>query len=464
MRSIFDFVRTYLFILLSSVVSLVCLMLAFVAMSSTSVRDKMQASLREIGANEIAQLRRNPRNEAVIQAEKQRVEMFKKEYAKTMQVAHQISARRPLMDGVFPEVTDDANPLRFVAVYVKELQRLPRRMAGGTLPTPVEIAEEQQNVQDLIALEQEQEEEERVEEDRQPLARVSRPPRPVGRGALMPPGGRSSRLAGAALMPANRMERGLMPPGAARGLRPGGLRPTATDFRPPSQEPKYDPVFRARVAKALRIRCYVEELLPDINLSPSFHISPIVTQTANPPPEELWYAQVALWINEDVVQAIDRLNSEVARDVGVELANIEHVPVKRLVATPVFGYVLADGTLLPFPTLGGGPDRTVQSASFTGRKANSLYDVVPFRVVAVVSQPDVLRLIDEITKSNFYQCVGASYETVNRAEEEAQGYFYGTEPVVRVTLDFEGYLLRDVYKPLMPKSVKELLGIKDEKG
>ena len=38
--------------------------------------------------------------------------------------------------------------------------------------------------------------------------------------------------------------------------------------------------------------------------------------------------------------------------------------------------------------------------------------------------------------------------------------FYGTEPVVQVTLEFEGYMAREVYSGLMPPPVRELLGVR----
>ena len=48
---------------------------------------------------------------------------------------------------------------------------------------------------------------------------------------------------------------------------------------------------------------------------------------------------------------------------------------------------------------------------------------------------------------------------VDHEAEMAVGYFYGTDPVVRATVEFEGYMAREVYEPLMPAAVRELLGI-----
>jgi hypothetical protein len=82
---------------------------------------------------------------------------------------------------------------------------------------------------------------------------------------------------------------------------------------------------------------------------------------------------------------------------------------------------------------------------------------VRFALVAVMDQRDVLQLIDQISKQNLYQCIGASYSMVN-PDDGQQGYLYGTEPVVRVQLEFEGYMARAVYQPLMPDEIRALLG------
>ena len=88
-------------------------------------------------------------------------------------------------------------------------------------------------------------------------------------------------------------------------------------------EPKYDPVYRARVTKARSILCYYDE--------GTFHRSPLVFQEEAPPPEEMWFAQVGLWIQEDVARAIAELNGEAANQVTGTDPCVQDLPVKRLV-------------------------------------------------------------------------------------------------------------------------------------
>jgi hypothetical protein len=231
-----------------------------------------------------------------------------------------------------------------------------------------------------------------------------------------------------------------------------GRAPTQAPSIRRTDEPKYDPVFRAQVQKAKSILCYYDEA--------TFHVAPFVDETGAPPLERMWFAQVALWIQQDVVNALAELNRKAADQVTKTDPCVQHVPVKRLVALRVLGYELP-GTRLVFPQAAsratdplpagvGGP-------SFTGRKCDDEYDVVRFVVSVVVDQRDVLKVIDSISRVNFYQCVGAHYEAVDDQVAQAQGYFYGTDPVVKAALEFEGYLAREVYGELMPPAVQKLL-------
>lgn len=214
-----------------------------------------------------------------------------------------------------------------------------------------------------------------------------------------------------------------------------------------SGDPKYDAVFRAYVSKAQSIRCYVGP--------GSFHVSPIVEETRAPRPADMWFAQVGLWIQQDVVTAIASLNNEAAQQADDTDAHVEQMPVKRIEHIEVQGYQTSDG-LIPFPahtSMGSRPGGGIQAASFTGRMSDEQFDVVRFNLAVIVDQRDLLQLIDRLTKQNFYQCIGAEYTQV---PEEA-GYMYGTEPVIRAGLAFEGYMACGVYRELMPPEVVQAL-------
>jgi hypothetical protein len=230
-----------------------------------------------------------------------------------------------------------------------------------------------------------------------------------------------------------------------------------------SGEPKYDPVYRARVSKAKSILCYYDE-------ATTFQVAPLVLSETAPTPEQMWFAQVGLWVQQDVVEAIAELNREAANRVVEGDPCVADVPVKRLVCVRVLGYdVPKSDTVttgrIPFPMsdMGGMPN-AVGGPSLTGRKSDEQFDVVRFVVSVVVDQRDLLELIGRISRVNFYQCLNARYDAVDHEAEIAQGYFYGTNPVVRATFEFEGYMAREVYQPLMPAEVCKLLGIKSKEA
>jgi hypothetical protein len=89
------------------------------------------------------------------------------------------------------------------------------------------------------------------------------------------------------------------------------------------------------------------------------------------------------------------------------------------------------------------------------------FDVIRLTLSVALDQRELLKLIDALSKQNFYQCVNAEIAAVTAANTPA-GYLSGTAPTVRATLDFEGYLSRAVYKPLMPTEIRKAVGA--EKG
>lgn len=226
-----------------------------------------------------------------------------------------------------------------------------------------------------------------------------------------------------------------------------------------SGDPKYNPDYRARVNKAKNILCYYDDT--------TFHVSPIFQEDpTSPPPEEMWFAQVGLWIQEDVVRAVAELNRKAADEVKDTEACVENVPVKHLESVRVIGYFIPPNEQTPsgvvqfmamdaMPTITGGP-------SLSGRVGDAQFDVLRFVVTVVLDQRDILQFIDQMSKVNFYQCINMRYEKVDPLAAQAEGYFYGTAPAVRATIEFEGYMSREVYEPLMPKEVRKLLGIAAE--
>lgn len=412
MASILGFIKTYAVSLLCAVAAVAFIAIGVMGMMSDNVKQDMQDVITQTNANAISGLRTNAQNEETIEAERERGERIAAEVEEVRATVAEINAREPLMEGVLPTPINKTIAIRFREVYARALERLPRGLNAGTLPTEGEIEEERQNVADLIALESEKLVESNLEATRQP---------PVGGAPQF--GG----------------------PGAAARAEE-----ISTD------DPKFDPVYRARVNKARSIQLYYDG-------PQTFQSTAVAVESADvPDPRDVWLSQVSLWIQQDVLDAIKAVNDAAAAQVdSEEQASVGDVPIKRLRYIRFRYYIKPDGkTWGPTETYPSGAPRPPAhfGSAFSDQRSNDKYDVVRFVVCLVVDQRDVIKVIDAITRANFYKCVNVSYGAVNRDMARIEeGYFYGPNPVSQIMLEFEGYFLRDVYGPLMPPSVLEEL-------
>jgi len=429
------FIRTHWISLLCGVGGSAFIAIAVVGMMSDRV-EKQMAESAELGA-QLRSLMTNPKNEETITAEAARGERFKQEYGETVAVAEQINRRPPLLEGVFPVPVRARGAYDFRDAYRQAVSRLAAGpLAGGDLPSEADVQEAARDIEELA---------QREAEERGEAPAVARTePRPAV--PATPIAGLPVEIAG------------MRKPGMATGTRaPGGPAPGSA-----APDPRRDPRARASIARARSIRCYVTS--DPTAESPTFHISPIALSSEEPPHDQMWYAQVGLWIQQDVVAAIADLNEQAARRLKPEDAHVENMPVKRLVAIRIGGYVTEHG-VIDFPLAARTPGRIAVNlgSAFTGRVSDTQFDVVRFTVQVVADQRALLGLIDAITRQNFYQCIGCRFEVVRPDDPDyAAGYLYGSAPAVRATLDFEAYMSRSVYEELFPREVRVALGIADK--
>ena len=78
---------------------------------------------------------------------------------------------------------------------------------------------------------------------------------------------------------------------------------------------------RAAIKKAHNIRIYAS---PET----SFHVSPIAQSDGAPSPRDMWYAQVSLWVQEDLVKAIAQLNDDAAEQQGEKETGVLSMPLE----------------------------------------------------------------------------------------------------------------------------------------
>lgn len=183
--------------------------------------------------------------------------------------------------------------------------------------------------------------------------------------------------------------------------------------------------------------------------------------TATPDPASIWWAHVALWVQQDVVDAILQTN-ESATDVTNSV-------VKRLININVEqGFVTAKGTAGaggsqtasadPFARRTAAKTEAVGTASITGRTSNNYYDVVHLTITADVDEENFPKFIFELGRNRFITVLNVQVDSVDSAALRS-AYVYGDRPVIRLTLDCEELFMRAWTVKLMPDAVKQLLGI-----
>lgn len=226
---------------------------------------------------------------------------------------------------------------------------------------------------------------------------------------------------------------------------------------------------RANLEKAQMLFCYAEPLLAEI---PAFEFSSKLEGSSRYEVEftvsDCWDAQVKLWITQDVVDALARVNAQAA-DALVAKGQAPWVgvlPVKDIISIRVCRDViqgaLAEGATpdLGMPQGVGAADPVCATdVSFANRYSEdgSMFDVVQFTLKLVVDQRDLLQVIREISKDRFHTLLRCSYVAVP-PDPSMRGKIYGAEPVVKVVLDFETHMLADKYRRLMPDDILEAYG------
>ena len=175
------------------------------------------------------------------------------------------------------------------------------------------------------------------------------------------------------------------------------------------------------------------------------------------------------WVISDILDAAAKANMNAASGAMA----IPDAPVKRIESIRVSGLKVEDGSSSDDDGFGGGrPIRgggygsddsaSAEQASFTGREggtANSPFDLRQVELTAVVSSEDLPKFIDAFSKVNFMTVTDVDLEQVDVWADLQQGYYYGTDHVVRAHIKVETVWLRSWMSPIMPDPVKQALGI-----
>ena len=240
-----------------------------------------------------------------------------------------------------------------------------------------------------------------------------------------------------------------------------------------------------------------------------FQVGPWSLSQEKPQMADLWEGQMSLWIQQDIARAIAHANQVWDPD-----SNVLNAPVKRLLGVEVIvdylGLTEKAGTKsvslfggggkgnmgmseqemyqmdmakwqAPAPDIDGiqsrgrGKDQPKEPAidvtrqmpveydiSPSGRRSNPLYDVRLARVGLIADARKLADLFNALHQHNLMTVLHLRVTDVDEYEHLRQGFVYGSTDVVRLDMVIETLWLRKWTEPLMPKEVREMLGIEIE--
>ncbi len=198
-------------------------------------------------------------------------------------------------------------------------------------------------------------------------------------------------------------------------------------------------------------------------------------QMPDKPPtlDECFGWQFDYWLMSDILDALALAN----RDSGGQPTSIDRSVVKRLekmetsdqwvMAFASGGGASSDGSSAAAAEPGS-PDALIEpkfDKSITGRwsgPGNAVYDVRNVSLTVVVSSARLPQLLDAFARTNFMTVTDLDLSDVDIWADLEQGYFYGSEHVVRAKLIVETVWLRSWTVPLMPAKVRGFLALPTE--
>ena len=193
---------------------------------------------------------------------------------------------------------------------------------------------------------------------------------------------------------------------------------------------------------------------PLTSFQPDPHL--VLTAAQAPSFNDIFSAQVGLWLQQEVCRAILETNA------GATLGVID-APIKRLLSVRfTLPYVAlpappgqAPGEPLTVP--GGGIAATHVPVDFTknplGHVSNDFYDVIPFQLSLICDAATLPNTLTSLTKNRFIMIRTLDVLSFDSAVPLAQGFIYGDRPVVQVNLRCQYLMLRKFIGPQMPQDI-----------
>ncbi len=170
----------------------------------------------------------------------------------------------------------------------------------------------------------------------------------------------------------------------------------------------------------------------------------------------LWLAQVGLWVQQDIVEAINLTNRRVQKTASGDQQGVAASAVKRLMSINIRGYVFGgagtdDDRTATLRYLDIGERRESKPApQLTGRACNKLYDVVHYEFTVVLPMRHLLVLQKNLMAQNYHTVL----EVGIVRPMQSNIHYYGTDSVMKVTIVGEMLMLADWTRGRWDKDAK----------
>lgn len=212
---------------------------------------------------------------------------------------------------------------------------------------------------------------------------------------------------------------------------------------------------RLRTANALKAMVYLDP-------TSTFQMNPRIIGNTAPTPDDIFDAQIGLWIQQEICNAVYEANkgstqgvidAPIKRLISIRLPTTEYPTISPTAANP-------GGTPAPAPTdvpvLPANPQTKVPfdyTHNPLGHVSNEFYDVLPFQLTLICEAESVPTVMTDLSRGRYIMFRRVDVQSIDSAVPASQGFIYGSKPTVQLTLSGQYLMLRKVVGPLMPPDV-----------
>lgn len=201
---------------------------------------------------------------------------------------------------------------------------------------------------------------------------------------------------------------------------------------------------------------YIDPAAFDINTT----ITNAVAGSLPPESPVIFWAQISMWIQQDVANAILETNKSSKSVITAPVKRLRRMEMPKQFVT---SFKQGDN-MQPSAGSINDPLPKLKSVSATGRVSNPLFDVAHFSIVVDVDAEQIPAFLSQLNRNRFLTVLRVDMASVDSASEQAAGYIYGDKPVVTLTLNCETLFMRSWLSKLMPDSIKASLGIMQQQA